>query len=621
MPVSGVTTPGKLFLSRVLPGWQGEPLDKRGLSNIFQSVAEKTPEKYPEIIQDLITEARRAVYLRGNDASIGLDDMIPPPEVVREQDRMRADVRKISQDPNLSGQEKNRRIEKYMLGQLGVLDKTLAASEAAGSSMAKHVRLGFRGDKFQHGQIVIGDLMVADPEGRPIPVPGLRGYGEGLSPLNHLAGAYAARKGGIDVQFATSDTGYFGKLLTSMAHRAVVTERDCGAKGVGLFSDGGDPDNLGSVLAAPAEGIPAGTTIDRKILSRLSGKEVLVRSPQTCRLASGVCQKCTGMRDARRFPPIGSYVGISSGRITAEPMIQGLALSSKHLGGMAGINSENLSAFQQVAQTANVPETYVGGAPVAGFDARVQGVREAPQGGWNVTLQAGDREETSYVPGDQKPVVKVGQTLEAGDVLSNGEANPRDIAIHKGIGEGRRYFAKLLNDTLKLRKVETSRKNTDVLAREFINRVQITNPEGYAGYDHGDIVGYNELQAGYAEEPDSRELEIDKAAGKYLQYPVLHYTIGTRMTPRMLAEVKSRGMDRVRVSDTSPGFTPVVTRLMDFAGKDREWMARAGGWGLRKSITDAAATGSTVPANSTSYTRKMFLPEELHEDESAYEED
>jgi DNA-directed RNA polymerase beta' subunit len=119
-----------------------------------------------------------------------------------------------------------------------------------GNQLALQVSSGSRGNKTNLRQLMLGDMLVQDHRGRTIPVPILHGYGAGLDPVEYWAGSYGARQGTASTKFATRDAGDLGKQLATIAHRLVVSEKDCNSLN-GMPVKGGDSDNVGAVLAQP----------------------------------------------------------------------------------------------------------------------------------------------------------------------------------------------------------------------------------------------------------------------------------------------------------------------------------------------------------------------------------
>jgi biotin carboxyl carrier protein len=66
------------------------------------------------------------------------------------------------------------------------------------------------------------------------------------------------------------------------------------------------------------------------------------------------------------------------------------------------------------------PKVFPGGAILSKVDGRVTEVRKAPQGGSFITVG----NTTVYSPIARTVKVKVGDTVEAGDMLTNGVPNP-----------------------------------------------------------------------------------------------------------------------------------------------------------------------------------------------------
>lgn len=66
---------------------------------------------------------------------------------------------------------------------------------------------------------------------------------------------------------------------------------------------------------------------------------------------------------------------------------------------------------------------------------------------------------------------------------------------YKGLGTGRRYFVDELNRTLNNNKWGVNKRNLEQFARGFLNKVKITDPDGFKSYLPGDIVDYSDVQS------------------------------------------------------------------------------------------------------------------------------
>jgi DNA-directed RNA polymerase subunit beta' len=605
------TTVGRLLFNQALPPeYRDEAREikgKKDLTELLSRVAKEKPDEYVDVLKNVSDVTRHVVSDHGRTASLSLKDLILPPQLKKMRDDFKAKVEFIKEDPKLSPEEKGKRIVDFLVPEIEKVQKGLMDYGDKSSGMMEQVRTGSRGNMSQLMQLLFGDMIVMDHKDRPIPVPGLHGYGEGVTPAEMWAGSYGSRKGYVSVQLATQESGHYGKQITQVAHRVVVTENDCGSEDVGLTVPGDNPFNVGSVLAHDAGDLKAGHTIEKKDLPKLEGKDVLIRSATTCQAKEGICSKCAGMRERGDFPHIGDAVGVTSARAIAEPLTQ-MALSVKHTGGVA--KKEKPVTFKEVDQFIQVPEAFVGAATLAEKDGKVSRIDKAPQGGSYVYI--GDEEH--YVPADQELTVKVNSPVEAGDVLSDGIPNPHDIVKHKGIGEGRRYFTEQYGDLLKRAGAGTHRRNLEAVSRAFINRVKINEPDGYAGHFAGDIVSYDDFVKDYEPRKGYQLMPPARAVGQYLEKPVLHYSIGTRITPSMSKKLSAAKIHAILAHKDTPVFEPVVSRAMNVSTTDKDWMTRLGGFDLKKGLIESASRGASSQLGGTSYIPAVAAGTSMYED-------
>ena len=252
------------------------------------------------------------------------------------------------------------------------------------------------------------------------------------------------------------------------------------------------------------------------------------------------------------------------------------------------------------------PETFPERAAVATKDGKVTKIEDAPQGGKYIYI--GD--DKHYVLPDTDINVKVGDSVEAGDIMSDGLADPEDIVRYKGIGEGRRYYANRLKQLLDDSGAVASLRNTEMIARAALNTVRITDPDGFGGYLPEDIVSYNKIEANYTPREDSKVSKVkdndSNLLGKYIEQPVLHYSIGTRITPSVLKNLKEIDVDEVTVNDEPPGFEPVMVRAAEVTSKgEDDWLVRMQGSYLKAGLIDSAIKGldTNIRSNSNPYAR------------------
>jgi len=593
------TTVGQLLLNEALPEDMRDyrrVVDKKTLRTLFAELAEKHPDKYAEVNQRLHTLAADTVTSHGNEASLTLDSLRTPLEVDRLRGKLKDKIDKVLAGPG-TPKQKNEKIVEMIAGSMdAITDANYEAGLKANNPLAVQVLSGSRGNPTGLRSLTAGDLMFVDHKDRPIPVPILTSFSEGLDPVQYWAGAYSARKGAIATKFATPKSGFLGKQLAAAAHRLMVTEKDCGTTN-GLTVEASDPDNEGTVLAVGSGEFKAGHVLTPKDMRKLKG-EIAVRSPMTCEAEHGVCQRCAGVRERGGFPPLGDNIGLAAAQAVAEPIGQG-QLNVKHSGGKVrkGDELKAKTGIDLITQLVQVPKTFHGAAAISTVDGRVEAVENAPQGGKYVRIGGTQH----WVPAGEALEVKKGENVEAGDVLSSGIPNPAEVTRYKGIGEGRRYFMELFRKTLDENKFPAHRRNVELLARGLINHVRVTDADGPADTLPDDVAEYDDIVRGYQPRYGAKTVAPKHAVGLYLERPAMHYSIGTRVTPRVADTLKRHDVGNVIAHADKPSFMPEMTRAMETLSHSSDWMVRLGGFHLKKGLTGAVHRGLKSEEHGTSF--------------------
>jgi hypothetical protein len=307
---------------------------------------------------------------------------------------------------------------------------------------------------------------------------------------------------------------------------------------------------------------------------------MLLRSPIVGGAADGgLLARDVGVRESGQLPHPGSLVGLTAAQSLAERLTQG-ALGAKHLGGIAGKGTTQLiQGFPLVEQLVDIPKTFKNGASHAQVDGQVQGIADAPTGGKYITVDGHDH----YVPVGMGIHVNRGDQVEAGDVMSEGIPNPSEIVKHKGIGEGRRYFVQQLRDVLKGAGVSAHRRNVELVARAMIDHVRLKEEHG--DFLPGDVASYQTLENNWIPRHGTQELDPRSAVGKYLERPVLHHSIGTKIRPSMLKDFNEFGIKEVSAHPDPPPFESTMIRSEDILSHDPDFMTQMYGSGLKKNFS------------------------------------
>jgi len=209
--------------------------------------------------------------------------------------------------------------------------------------------------------------LMADPQGRIIPVPIQSNFRQGLDALEYFISTHGARKGLADTALRTADAGYLTRRLVDVAQDIIIMEEDCGTnKGIYVRR----VDNFGKqTLAERLIGrVSAATVSDpatgeiviaqdeyftgelAEAVDALGVEEVYVFSPMTCELRLGICRKCYGIDLARGKPvDLGVAVGIVAAQSIGEPGTQ-LTLRTFHTGGTASAGGDITQGLPRVEE-------------------------------------------------------------------------------------------------------------------------------------------------------------------------------------------------------------------------------------------------------------------------------
>jgi DNA-directed RNA polymerase subunit beta' len=575
-------------------------LDKSALSSLLKDVARKYPERYREISFELSQVGRRSAQEQGG-FSFGARHLRKSKAAQAIQQKIKSELMGILSDESLTDQQRTDKIVR-VVGRESSAQQKAVLEEAVkeNNPLGLQVLSGSRGKPMNLASLLAADMLYSDHRDEVIPIPVLRSYSQGLTPAEYWAGTYGARRGIIATKFATQEAGFLSKQLNQAGHRLVVVDEDTDEVSPvtrGLIVDTDDMDNEGSLLAQDTGPFKRNTPLTPKILKQLKrlGKDrILVRSPLVGGSPEGgVYARDVGVREKGLLPGRGEQVGLQAAQALSEPISQG-QLSAKHSGGVAG-QEKAVGGFQYINQLIQTPKKMQGGAAHSTVDGMVQRVEPAPAGGSYVIING----EKHYVNAGYELKVKKGDEVEAGDLISDGIPNPAIITKYKGVGEGRRYFVREFKKAMASSGMFGHRRNIELLARGLINHVRLTEEVGEHVQD--DIIPYSTLEHTYTPREGFKALAPKKAVGKYLERPVLHYTIGTKVRPSMLKDFDEFGVTAVDVHDNPPPFESHMVRGMYQLQHDPDWLTQMYGSGLKESLLESVARGGKSEQRGSSF--------------------
>ena len=469
---------------------------KKDLGNIVDRCYRKyRPTKTSETL-DRIKKLGFTYSTRGG-VTVGFQDIQVPEEkkvYIAEAEKQVEQIDNLFRMGLLSNAERRDRVIKVWEETTERVSKALMDSLDAFNPIYMMANSGARGSTAQIRQLAGMRGLMADPSGQIIEVPIRANFREGLSVLEFFISSHGARKGLADTALRTADSGYLTRRLVDVAQEVIVREEDC-------YAERGEAPK-GMVITEIREGNKLIEPLKSRILGRYTvdpvvdpatGEQivgademisfeqaeriekagitsVVCRSVFTCRSDHGVCAHCYGANLATGgHVDIGEAVGIIAAQAIGEPGTQ-LTMRTFHTGGVASTEdiTQGLPRVEELFE-ARKPKGLAVITEINGVvhidDSKKR--REA-------VVTGEDGESESYlIPFGSKLKVRDGDTVEAGDELTEGSVNPHDILKIKGIKGVQAYLLKEVQSVYRLQGVEISDKHIEVIIRQMLRKVQI----------------------------------------------------------------------------------------------------------------------------------------------------
>ena len=571
-------TLGQHLVDAVLPkGWRhdDQALTKGVLNESLVRLAKANPNAYPEVVTKLKRLGDEVATLEG--ISVGLDDIAPHPE------------RDAALAPHVRAFEEARTPADREKALFAAQDSMLSLAKRDKGAMGEMVRSGGRGNAAQLMRAVGSPVLARDSRDRTVPWLIKRSFSEGLTPADAWVAGGEARVNAVRSNISVVEPGDLAKILVNNMGDKLVTTVDCGTRN-GIEMAAADPHLIDRYLT---DGRLVTPGLAASIAAK--GDPVTVRSPMTCEAPHGVCQRCQGLDSAGHPHAIGTNVGMRAAQALSEPLTQ-FSLNAKHGGRVAAAASDRkqLEGIKGVRQLLEIPTSFLHKAVLADRDGKVGDVVPAPQGGSYVAVE----DSRHYVPPDQRVTVAVGQPVFAGDSLSDGVPRPDEIVRHKGLGEGRRYLVDALHDVYRRAGADVDKRHLETLARSVLSHVQIVDPGPDDAFMKGDVIDYNRFRGALA--ASRRRVSLSDAMGETLAQDVLHYTVGTRVTPEVAGALARRGVHEVNIADEAPMAIPMMRPASRTPLLNPDWMARLGHRYLKDSLLAGAHRGDLADVHGYS---------------------
>jgi DNA-directed RNA polymerase beta' subunit len=512
------TTVGRLLFNTVFPSdypFINAAIDKKGLSKLVDDLISRYGlEKVPEILDRIKTFGFR--YVTQSGITWSLDDIRVPKEkdaIIEAAQKKSDDVVRHWQDGLLSEEERYRLNIEVWHGAKSDVEKLMPSTLPINGPVSDMLKSGARGSVAQVTQMAGMKGLIASPTGEAIEFPITKSMKEGLSPLEYFITTHGSRKGLSDTALNTAKAGYLTRRLFDVAQDVVVGEEDCGTKegltvrresasGIGTFlaqNIGGrylaaDIESNGKVEYKKGHFI---THSDAKRIEDSGVASVYVRSPIACKSQHGICARCYGA-DLGTMKPVnlGEAVGTVAAQAIGEPGTQ-LTMRTFHAGGAASVGGDITQGLPRVEEIfeRRAPRNPAIVATVSGEvveikdDGKEKVITVAP----DIEHKKGKKDVIDYAVHFRRiPLVKVGQTITKGQLLTDGSADLSDLFKYAGKERTQEYIISEIVKIYELQGANISAKHLEVIIRQMFSRVKISQV-GTTELSVGDIIGEADL--------------------------------------------------------------------------------------------------------------------------------
>ncbi|MBI4065798.1 DNA-directed RNA polymerase subunit beta', partial [Candidatus Kaiserbacteria bacterium] len=527
------TTVGRLLFNTVLPAdypFVNDTITKKALARIMSDCASRYGF---DAVPNIVNKVKRFGfdYATRSGVSWSVDEVSVPKEKQRIIEDSVAKVSTIEKDYQnglLSEEEKRRMAIEIWQGTKQAVEEQVAKELDPMGSVADMVRSGARGTMGNLTQMAGMKGLIQNTAGVTIEVPIISSMMEGLNPIEYFMSTHGARKGLTDTALGTAKAGYLTRRLFDVAQDSIVTEKDCGTKlGVKInrVSASGIQINYaealrGRVLAEDVKDND-GTLLFKKghYLSVLdteaidaapSVTSVVSRSPMSCETRYGVCQTCYGMDlTTQELVDLGEAVGTVAAQAIGEPGTQ-LTMRTFHQGGVASVGGDITSGLPRVEEVfeKRAPKNP---AVISKSDGIVSEVKEEGREKVIIVVPSaghGKKDGSAFeylAPYPRVPLVKEGDTVVKGQILTDGSADLDDLFEYAGRAMVQEYIITEASKIYEMQGASVSRKHLEVVVKQMFSRVKITDA-GDTDYSVGDVVEDWEIVKSVKEMEDAGKL-------------------------------------------------------------------------------------------------------------------
>ena len=505
-PVNGeklfTTTLGRLHFNSILPSnfpYIQASIRKNEMRKIISEVIERYNKAELRIFLDAM-KSKGFTFGAKAGLTVSMNDVKTPPSKAQILQKHEAEAEKVMKqfkdDVITETERKQRIIEIWNEATEEVQDAMKLELEAEKfNPVDMMVKSGARGNMMQVRQLAGMRGLVANPKGDIIESPIKSNFREGMSVLEYFISTHGARKGLADTALRTADSGYLTRRLVDVAAGIVV--KDVGDDNIDwrgtnkkVIVDGKVSRYLfstlyGRVLSEDVKvdkkvvelengkKLSKGTYIDAEVLDAIGKagvEDVNVLTPFNSLDPESMDPLCYGFSLATGKPvEVGEAVGIISAQSIGEPGTQ-LTMRTFHTGGVVGLDiTSGLPRIVELFE-ARTPK---GKSVLSPINGKIKSIESTPEGNRQVLI-ANEKEEVELlVLRRQTLISNQGDTVEAGQALTTGPKDPKEVLQINGVRTCQEYLVDEVQKTYRDQGVEVHDKHVEMIVRQMIRRVRI----------------------------------------------------------------------------------------------------------------------------------------------------
>ena len=503
----------------------GPEFKKKDYSSVIAEVFARYQTEGSSIILDKIKDLGfKYSTVAGMTISLSDINIAPNKQKYVDEANKKADVlHNLLKRGQLTPQEWEKHFAKLWSDTTGAIGDDVMNNLPRRSPIAMSFLSGARGNKSNFTQMAGMRGLMARPtqskskkEYQPsiIEVPIYSSFREGLNVSEFFISTHGVRKGLTDTALKTAESGYLTRRLVDVSQDVIIREDDCHTdqgyfvedivdtkdnsiiehffdRIVGRYS----AENLahpktGEILVAKDEFIDeaiANKIIDAKV------KGMHIRNTFTCRSKVGICRKCYGRNMATgKLVENGEAVGIMAAQSIGEPGTQ-LTMRTFHTGGVAATNEDITQGLPRVEELfeARTPKHP---AVISMIDGEITSIAEGEDRAIVVTV-SNEKDHIAHKLAFGQTVrsfLKVGSKVKAGDKLTEGHIDPKELLDVAGVQAVQQYILKEVKKVYAVTGIDISDKHVEVIIAQMLKKVIIVE-SGDSTFTPGQIVSLRKL--------------------------------------------------------------------------------------------------------------------------------